>query len=83
MQSFRVKTQEIRIRDDIDNPFEATLRRWEKYLLCSDRKIFKVCFCGDLCHGSPNSSTEHALWELITRKCKCLQRSTIIHNAVY
>jgi len=59
-------TQGIRVRDSIDNPFEAKLRRWDECLLRSDRKIFKVSARGDMCHGSPNSNRGHALWELMT-----------------
>ena len=34
-------TQGIRVRNSIDRPFEAILRRWDECLLRSDRKIFK------------------------------------------
>jgi hypothetical protein len=79
MGSFRAITQGIRVRGSIENPSEATLRRWDESLLRSNRKSFKVWACGDICHGIPNFNTGLELWEMKILKSRDLKKFSNIN----
>jgi hypothetical protein len=43
---------------------------------------FKFWPCEDICHGRPNSSTRHALWEMTALKSECLQKFSHAQNSL-